>query len=134
MILLNFAHPLSADHLVAIEGLTGGTIADVVEEPTQTHIDTDAPVAPQITRIVDAFALSPEQWQTAALLINPPGYAPAAATLMAELHGRIGYFPAIIRMRPVPGSTPPQFEVAEIINLQAVRDTARDKRTAASNN
>ena len=31
----------------------------------------------------------------------------------------MGYFPAIIRVRPVAGSTPPTYEVAEIINLQA---------------
>jgi len=31
-------------------------------------------------------------------------------------------------LKPVPGSTPPRFEVAEVINLQAVRDEARTRR------
>lgn len=30
--------------------------------------------------------------------------------------------------RPVQGSLPPRFEVAEILDLQAMRDTARQKR------
>jgi hypothetical protein len=47
---------------------------------------------------------------------------------MAELHGRMGYFPAVIRLKPIPDSLPPQFEFAEIINLQAVRDQARAQR------
>jgi hypothetical protein len=51
-----------------------------------------------------------------------------AVTLLAELHGRMGYFPAMLRLRPVTGSTPPRFEVAEIINLQTVRDRARSRR------
>jgi hypothetical protein len=61
-------------------------------------------------------------------LVNLPALAPAAAALLAELHGRMGYFPAIVRIRPVAGSTPPAYEVAEIINLQAVRDAARERR------
>jgi len=48
--------------------------------------------------------------------------------LLAEVHGRTGYFPTIIRLRPVAGVTPPQFEVAELLNLQAVRDAARVRR------
>ena len=47
---------------------------------------------------------------------------------LAEGHSRIGYFPAIVRLRPLAGSLPPHFEVAEIINLQAVRDQARLRR------
>jgi len=51
-----------------------------------------------------------------------------AVTLLAYLHGLMGYFPAVIRLRPVEGSTPPQYEVAEVINLQAVREEARCAR------
>jgi len=31
-------------------------------------------------------------------------------------------------MRPVPDSVPPRYEVAEVLDLQAVRDRAREKR------
>jgi hypothetical protein len=34
----------------------------------------------------------------------------------------------MLRMRPVPNSLPPQFEAAEIINLQSVRNDARTRR------
>ncbi|MGH2522324.1 MAG: CRISPR-associated protein Csx15, partial [Anaerolineales bacterium] len=47
-----------------------------------------------------------------------------------ELHGRMGYFPPLIRLRPVQEALPPRYEVAEILNLQAVRDGARLKRKA----
>jgi len=55
-------------------------------------------------------------------------YAPAAFVLLAELHGRIGHFPSLIRLRPLPGSTPTTYEVAELINLQAIREEARGRR------
>lgn len=37
-------------------------------------------------------------------------------------------FPAVMRLRPIENAVPPQFEVAEIINLQAVRERARQGR------
>jgi len=54
-----------------------------------------------------------------------PGFAPASAVLIAELHGRMGHFPTVIRMKKVDASLPPAFNVEEIINLQAIRDEGR---------
>jgi hypothetical protein len=82
----------------------------------------------QVRELVDRIGLSSTEWQTLPLIVNLPGYAPVAAALLAELHGRIGHFPAILWLRPVPDSTPTRYEVAEIINLQAVRDAARARR------
>ena len=42
---------------------------------------------------------------------------PEVVALLAELHGRCGYFPAHVRTRPVQGSIPPQYEVAEVMDL-----------------
>jgi hypothetical protein len=71
--------------------------------------------------------LSSEEWQTRSLLINPPGYAPAAFVLLAELHGRIGHFPSLVRLRPKPGPIT-SYEVAELLNLQNIREAARKRR------
>jgi len=94
----------------------------------KTHFDHEQLFVPQVKALVDHIGFSPEEWQTARLLINPPSFHVIAVTLLAELHGRMGYFPAIIRLKPIPNSTPPQFQVAEVINLQAVRDEARMHR------
>jgi len=40
----------------------------------------------------------------------------------------MGYFPSIIRLTPVEGSTPTRYEVAELLNLEMVRGEARRKR------
>ena len=127
MILLNFAHPLTHDHLQQIEALTGQKVERVVEIHSQ--IAPQQPLVPQAAALADAAGLSPAEWQTLPLLINPPSLNFIAVALLAELHGRCGYFPAHLRLRPVQGSLPPQYEVAEILDLQAVRDAARTRRT-----
>ena len=126
MLLLNFSHPITSAQRGQIEALAGQAIARIIDVPTQ--MENDEPFAPQIVALADAAGLTPKEWQTAPLLVNLPGYAPAAACLLAEIHGRAGHFPAIVRIRPVTGSSPTIYEVAEIINLQAVRDAARERR------
>ncbi len=126
MILLNFAHPITDAQKTQIESLTGETIARVVDIPSQ--IDTQQPLAPQIVAMADAAGLTSEEWQTLPILINPPALNFSAVTLIAELHGRMGYFPPCLRLRPVEGSLPRRFEVAEILDLQALRDDARTRR------
>ncbi|MFQ5813173.1 MAG: CRISPR-associated protein Csx15 [Anaerolineae bacterium] len=123
VVVLNFAHPLTSIQLKQIEALTGEVVERVVDVPV--HLDTEAPFEPQVRRLVDHIRLSDEAWQGEGVLINPPGYAPATAVILSELHGRMGHFPAILRIRPVAGSSPTRYEVAEVINLQGVRDTAR---------
>jgi hypothetical protein len=126
MILLNYSHPLTPAQLAQIETLAEKKIERVIEIHSQ--IDAQAPLAPQVVALADKTELAPMEWQSAPIIVNPPSLNFVAVVLLAELHGRCGYFPAMLRMRPVPNSLPPQFEAAEIINLQAVRDDARKGR------
>lgn len=125
MLLLNFTHPLPAQ----LNRLAHGPDSLLPRCASTWPIRPRPPFAEQVSALVNALGLSPAQWQTEPILVNPPALAPIAAVLIAELHGRMGYFPAIIRVQPVAGSTPSVYEVAEIINLQAVRDAARQRRT-----
>jgi hypothetical protein len=126
MILLNFAHPLTEAQRAQIEALTDQTLERVVDIPSQ--IDPQQPLAPQVAAMVDQAGLSPSEWQTLPLLINPPALNFSAVVLLAQIHGRCGYFPPCLRLRPVPDSLPRRFEVAEILDLQTVRDEARQQR------
>jgi hypothetical protein len=126
MILLNFSHPLTEEHVAQIEHITGQKVERVLE--VKTKFDHERPFAEQVRELVDSIGFSPEEWQTLPLIVHPPALTFIAVTLLAELHGLMGYFPAIIRLKPVEGSVPPRYEVAEVINLQAVRDKARERR------
>ncbi len=125
MLILNFTHPLTNEQKAQIGEIAGATIDEVRTIPVQ--IEQAEPLEPQIRAIVDAVQLTSEEWQTIPLLVNPPGYAPAAFVLLAELHGRIGHFPPLIRLRPKPGPVP-AYEVAELLNLQSIRESARRHR------
>ena len=126
MIVLNFAHPLTPAHRAQIAALAGDPVDEVID--VKAHFDNNQPFEPQLAALLEGVPLTAEQWQTASLLINPPAYNYVAIMLLAELHGRMGYFPACLRLRPVEGIVPPRFEVAEILNLQGVRNGARKTR------
>jgi hypothetical protein len=126
MNILNFAHPLTEPQLTQIAQATSDATSEVI--PVRVQFDLDQPFAPQVARIINDLQITPERWQGEGWLIVLPSLNFIAAILLAELHGRLGYFPTIVRMRPVPDSTPPRFEFAELINLQKVRDVARAQR------
>lgn len=126
MIIVNFSHPLSEQHLKQVEELIGQPVEKVIE--IRSQIDPQRPLEEQVLRMVDQVPLSPAEWQTAPILINPPSLNFTAVLMVADLHGRMGFFPAFLRLRPVEGAIPPRFEVAEILNLQSIRDKARLRR------
>ena len=125
MLILNFTHPLTTEQCAQIEVLAHDTIAEV--RGIAVKIDQAEALEPQINRIINEAGLSYEEWQTRPILINPPGYAPAAFVLLAEVHGRIGHFPTLLRLRPRHG-TITTYEVAELLNLQTIRETSREHR------
>lgn len=126
MLIVNFSHPLTPAQLEQVTDLTGESVLRVINLPVQ--FDNQQPYLPQLQALMEDLPLSTEELQTLPILLNPPSYNFITALLLAELHGRMGYFPSIIRIRPVEGSLPPRFEVAEILNLQAVRERARQTR------
>ncbi|VAW32270.1 hypothetical protein MNBD_CHLOROFLEXI01-4965 [hydrothermal vent metagenome] len=132
MIIINFTHPLTPEQQTQIAHLTGQPITAVHDTPSQ--FDNDQPFPPQINDMLDNVPLNAAQWQTVPLLINPPAYAPIALTLIAELHGRIGHFPTIIRIRPIADTSPTQYEVAEVLNLQKIREDGRKLRQSSIKN
>lgn len=126
MILLNFSHPLTAEQLQQVEALTGQELEGVIDIPVQ--FDPDQPFLPQLDALMAQVPLTPAQYQTERIVLNLPALNFIAALLLAELHGRAGYFLPVLRLRPIPNSLPPQYEVAEVLNLQAVRDRSRSAR------
>lgn len=125
IMILNYAHSFSAAQLATLTSMLG-------EQPTIRPVSSQAdrmrPLADVARELADAAGLSPEEWETTALVLNPPSLAPLALALVAEIHGRSGGFIAMLNIRPVPDSTPTRYEIAEIINLQRIREAARTLR------
>lgn len=125
MILINFSHPLTDQQLAQVVALVGAT-PEV--RAIDAQIDRERPLAEVAVELVDRVGLTADEWQTIPLLINPPALAPLAVVVLAEIHGRAGGFPAMLNVRPVAGSVPTRYEVAEVLNLQALREAARRRR------
>lgn len=126
MIVVNFSHPLTPDQLAAIERLAQQPVTDLIEQ--MAEFDLDQSIAEQVVSLVDGLGLSPQKWQQETPLIVLPSLNFGAAAVLAELHGRCGDFPPIVRTRPLPDSVLMRYEVAEIINLKAMRAAARKRR------
>lgn len=126
MILLNFSHPLSAEQLLIAESLVSSKFSSIIDIKTHLNHQTSFPL--QVNSLICDIPLTSQQWQNSKILVVPPSLSIISCILLSELHGRMGYFPAVLRVKPVPGSTPPVFEPAEVLNLQAIRDASRENR------
>jgi len=126
MMLLNYTHPLTEAQRAQVAALLGDApeVRDIA-----VQIDRTRPLAEVAAELADAAGLTPAEWQTLPLLLNPPGLAPLALALVAEIHGRSGHFPAIMNIRPTADPISTSYEVAEIANLQMQRDAARARRS-----
>src|ERR1022692_4156314 len=113
--IVNFTHPLTDAQKGQIEELTGQAIERVLDK--QAQFDPAHSFVDQVRCMVSAVSLSESEWQTLSLLVNPPSLSPIACLLLAELHGRMGHFPTIIRLRPKVDSNPVVYEVAELFSL-----------------
>jgi len=126
LIILNFSHPLTAAQCEKIEALARQPIDLIYDLPVQ--FDNDRPFTEQIEALAGTIPLESDRLQSEPILINLPSLNYIAVGLVAWLNGRMGYFPAILRLKGNTEITPMVYEVAEIINLQSLRDLSRRKR------
>jgi hypothetical protein len=126
MIFINFGHPLRQEIINEIQEHSGKPIDSLLEITPQ--FDHEISFEDQLVDLIERTGLSSKDWQTNEILINPPTHPLIALGLVAELHGRMGYFPAVVRLKPREGATPTVFDLAEIINLQGLRENARKQR------
>lgn len=126
MIIVNFAHPLREEQVARLGELCGATAARVLAVATQ--FDHGRTYAEQVVELVDAVGLSADAWQTERLVIVPPSLAAIACLVVAEIHGRAGYFVPIARLSPRANAVPPVFDVVEVIDLNGQREAARTRR------
>jgi hypothetical protein len=129
--IINFSHPLTEAQQAQIEALAGIPVSRLIE--VQRRFDESQPYAVQTRSLVDAAGLSTREWQIPPLLVNLPSLSVIAGLVLAEIQGRSGHLPAILRLRPVAGAAVPQYEVAEILNLTALRLEAAERAHAGQN-
>lgn len=125
VVLINFTHIITPEQITQIHAVSGLTVAEVIDVPV--HFDDGQPYGEQIDALLEQAGLTAEEWQTLPLIVNIAAFSPIAAMLLAAIHGRAGFFPSILRLRRASDDAS-RFEVAELIQLQGIRNASRALR------
>jgi len=94
----------------------------------ECQLDVNTDFGNQVADLADACNLTPDEWQTQRIIVNPPALSTAATLLLAELHGRCGYYPPVLRLKQESGTMPPRYVLAEILDVNSQRQNARKRR------
>jgi hypothetical protein len=127
-LVLNFsAHPVLPGQQAAIRARQGWPSLEVLDAQVGS-VSEGRDFVQAALRCIAGLELLPDEWQTYPLVVVPAGYTPLWSVLLAELHGRMGYFPDIVRLRPAPREAGEKYELAEILDLRQIRARGRDRR------
>lgn len=127
-LILNFSgHPVLSGQQQSIQQLMHWQSSEVIDV-SMGNVPEDNKFVSAIEKAINKVELSPEEWQSIPFVVIPAGYSAVWTVIQAVLHGRLGHFPDVVRIRPSPPLSAEKFEVAEILNLHEVRHQARAKR------
>lgn len=121
-------HPLSKDVIKELE--ENGCVVETLS----VGVDLKGSLADQVRKLVDSVKTIPVDG-TVPFAITLPGLSEITAFLLAEIHGRTGFFPKILQIRKGKLGT---FEIATfshqenlepgVVDLEWVRVKARGRR------
>lgn len=127
MRLLNFAHPITPEQQGQIEDLLNKRLDLNLSKQIDTKFKHEESYEHQCKALIARVGFTAQEWQSLPLLINPPSFVPGTLCLISQLHGLMRHFPTVLRLRPVTVDGSQTYVVAEILNLQEIRDRARDQ-------
>lgn len=120
VVVLNFSHPITEVQKGEIAGLLGVTPFDVkVREglSKQYRYVTTLNLVEQVRDQVADARLAPSNWQEKLIIVNLPAHSGGAMIALAEMHGRMGYFPTVLRIERAEDG----FHFTEAIDLEQLR-------------
>lgn len=121
---INFGHALTDGQIEQLRRL--GYVIGIPNLGERINLDDGKHFASQVERILDSFGYSKMEWEALGgqTLFVLPTLSDIAGVLLAQLHGRMGHFPRVIRRtRDEHGG----FSVIEVIDLQSLRAQQRSK-------
>ncbi len=127
MKIVNFSHAVSLEQIAQLRENFDleVTVENVIG--VKTDLDLAQPLGPQVVTLVDAVGWGRADWETTPALVILPSHPDIAVLVAAEIEGRSGHLPDVLRRKPVKDekSGMTRFEVVEITNPYAHRNEAR---------
>jgi hypothetical protein len=120
MILINFGASFKPLQISQAEAFLHEPITRIINLPF--NVDSDQEVLRQFKNNMGRLKLSKADLLAEPVVVNLPQQNYLSVMALAELHARMGYFPPIIRTRMKSSGILPYYEVAEVIDLQAIED------------
>lgn len=121
MVVVNFsAHRLREHQRVQLEALLSESVTEEIDASVTFD---DSRLESQVDELFKRLGLTAEDWLEKVIYL--PNYAPAAAIIVAKLHGLTGHFPTILRMGEEERAGVTRYGVMELINLQTIRKRGR---------
>jgi hypothetical protein len=120
MILINFGAPFRPLQISQAEAFLHEPITRVID--LSINVDPDQEMLAQFKKSMARMKLSNLDLRAEPVVVNLPQQNYLSVMVLAELHARMGYFPCILRTRMKSSGILPYYEVAEVIDLQAVED------------
>lgn len=120
VIVLNFSHPLTQNQRGEIAALRGVDMKqlDIREGLSRQYVYNSAEeLVSAVKAQIDDAKMTTNAWQHQRILVNLPAHAAGAMIAIAEMHGRMGYFPSILRIEKVGEA----FEFTEIVRIDELR-------------
>lgn len=119
-VVLNFSHPFTDEQKVEIANLLGIMMEEVQFQTNlsiQYQYENTEELVAQVMRQVASVGLSGSDWQTQRIVVNLPAHSGGAMIALTEMHGRMGYFPTVLRVERADDG----FHFTEVVDLEALR-------------
>lgn len=120
VLILNFSHPITDAQKGEIAKLVGVELTGIEFREglsRQYAYATADQLVAAVREQVNAAKVSASDWQSTRVFVNLPALSAGAMIALAEMHGRMGYFPSALRIEKVGDA----FSFTEVIDLDALR-------------
>lgn len=128
-IVLNFSHNFTTeqkDEILELLGKSEGEVEFREGLGRQYQYESAFGLVKQVREQVANVRLSASAWQEYQIIINLPAHSGGAMIALADMHGRMGYFPTVLRVERADDG----FHYTEAIDLEKLRLRALKQRQA----
>lgn len=123
LLVLGFSHPITDPQKPEIAQLLGCQVSDIEfrEGSRQYEYTTVEELIDTVRAQIDFMKISAADWQKTRIVVNLPAHSAGAMIALTEMHGRMGFFPEVLRLELGEDKA---YHATEEIDLEIIRHKA----------